>query len=89
MDAQVILQIKKGYKIFIFHIIFIWYSALQIFLVTGGISSITTEIKTKGEGEKWTKLPEGKLPLSGSYIYGLQGLRLATLNNEVFSFGKI
>ena len=81
---------QKGtkYEIFIFHIIFNWNSLLQVFLVTGGEYSITTETKTIGEN--WRLLKGGDLPLYGSkYIYGLQGVRLATLNNEVFSFGKI
>ena len=72
------------------------YSVLQVFLVTGGTSggtnSLSTEIKDANAplGEKWTLLKDGDLPLSESkYIYGLQGARLATLNNEVFSFGKI
>ena len=58
----------------------------------GGKNSLTTEIKDANapKDEKWTLLKYGDLPLPGSnYVYGLEGLKLATLNGEVFSFGKV
>ena len=63
-------------------------SVLQIFLVTGGRQSITTEILQ--DDKTWKVLNNGNLPLSryGS-VTGLQGLGLDTLNNEVYSFGEI
>ena len=51
----------------------------KIFLVTGGRYSKTTEIL---EEKKWKVLNTGDLP---TQIYGFG---LATLNNEVFAFGK-
>lgn len=54
---------------------------LQIFLVTGGRSTDTTEILMNKN--KWTVLPKGNLP-GGS----IAGLGLATVENNVFAFGK-
>ena len=49
--------------------------------MTGGTVSRTTEIL---EDKKWTVLPHGDLPGPGI----LYGLKLATVYNKVFSFGK-
>ena len=43
---------------------------------------MTTEIL---EDKKWTVLPNGNLPGN----VGLWGLRLAVIDNNVYSFGKI
>ena len=85
MDAQVILQTKRGYKKSICHIVLIFVLFLQIFLVTGGDYSITTEIL---QDKKWIVLKYGNLPLPVGYSR-IVGLRLATIDNEIFSFGKI
>ena len=45
----------------------------------GGIWSRTTEIL---EAKKWKVLPQGNLP------FKIAGLSLATIDNNVFSFGK-
>lgn len=55
----------------------------RIFLVTGGRYSITTETL---QDKKWTVLKYGNLPLSKG-VTGLYGLQVATVNNNVFSFG--
>ena len=48
---------------------------------------MTTEIL---EDKKWKVLPNGHLPgYTGSYTYNLFELRLATIDNNVFSFGKM
>merc|ERR1719312_362846 len=57
----------------------------RVFLVTGGYYSLTTEILKENE-KKWTVLKTGNLPLPGN-IYGLAGVRAATINNQVFAFG--
>ena len=79
---------KKGIicKFFFKTICIVGILFLQIFLVTGGVYVIATEIL---KDKKWTVLKHenGNLPFPG--ITGLKGVRLATLNNEVFSFGKI
>ena len=59
----------------------ILFVVLQIFLVTGGHDSDTTEIL---EDKKWKVLKSGNLPIAVN-----SGLRLATIDNNVFSFGKI
>ena len=53
---------------------------LQIFLVTGGEFSDTTEILQE---KKWKVLATGNLPAK------INGLSLITIDNNVFSFGKI
>ena len=50
----------------------------KIFMVTGGWFSNTTEIL---KDKKWTVLKNGNLS-----VYG--GLRLATIDNLIFSFGN-
>ena len=50
----------------------------------GQIVSDTTEILNNMEDRKWTVLKNGKLP--GNYRFRT-GLRLATVNNNVFAFG--
>ena len=45
----------------------------------GGIWSRTTEIL---EAKKWKVLPQGNLP------FKIAGLSLATIDNNVFSFGR-
>ena len=76
----------KGYENLIFRYMFtcLLFIILQIFLVTGGSYSTTTEIL---QDKKWIVLPYGKLPLPGASL--LAGLRLATIDNEVFAFGKV
>ena len=55
---------------------------LQIFLVSGGDFTVSTEILEDG---KWKILWNAKLPLPGTDA--LYGLRLATVANQVYSFG--
>ena len=45
---------------------------------------MTTEIL---EDKKWKVLPNGNLP-GHAGLYGIYGLRLATIDNKIFSFGK-
>ena len=48
---------------------------------------MTTEIL---EDKKWKVLSNGHLPgYTGSYTYNLYGLRLATVDNDVISFGNV
>ena len=49
-------------------------------MVTGGVYSAATEIL---KDDKWTILKNGNLPTM------INGLGLATIDNQVFSFGKI
>ena len=53
-------------------------------MVTGGLNAVTTEIH---QGKGWTVLKNGNLPVSKG-VTGVNGLRLATVKNNVFSFGK-
>merc|ERR1711915_178243 len=54
----------------------------RIFLVSGGDFTVSTEILEDG---KWKILWNAKLPLPSSDA--LKGLRLATVANQVYSFG--
>ena len=55
--------------------------------MTGGGYTMTTEIL---EDKKWKVLPNGNLPGTGiAGQQGIYGLRLATVDNNVFSFGKM
>ena len=50
---------------------------------------MTTEIL---EDKKWKVLSNGHLPIpgyTGSYTYNLYVLRLATVDNDVISFGNV
>ena len=56
---------------------------MKVFLVTGGTGGAgTTEIL---QDKKWTLLKNGNLD-GNAKIYGM---KLATIDNEIFSFGKI
>ena len=50
--------------------------------MTGGYYSATTEILATGLDQVWKVLKNGNLP------WFHHGIKLATIDNEVFSFGK-
>ena len=55
--------------------------------MTGGRFSETTEIKEIGEKQKWTVLKNGDNPVP--YPLGkVAELKLTTINNVVYAFGK-
>lgn len=87
MDVPVILLTTKGYEKFIFFITCLLFSIpLQIFLVTGGSPSPTTSVTSEilvDVDKPWRPLSQATL------VRGLYGLRLATINNEVFCLGTI
>ena len=58
----------------------------KIFIVTGGLYTSTTEIL---KDKTWTALPSDGNIGNSAGIYGIYGLSLATIDNEVFSFGKM
>ena len=78
MDAQVMQPTKKGYCRFFDDNIYEWYSVLQVFLVTGGYFSVTTEIL---HNKNWKVLTNGNLPVPVS-VTGVYGLNCETIQNE-------